>query len=300
MPKALRWTFLAASGLLGTVAIAALVLYVVGGARLHRTYDVAVGPLEIVGDDAAIARGRHLAEAVTLCTACHGDDLSGSVLLDEPWIATIHASNLTRGLGGTGSTYGDADYVRAIRHGVNADGRGLMIMHSDAYNHLGAADLAAIIAYVKSVPAVNHETPQTRGGILGRIMLPLGVFDSGPMPLIPAERIDHSAPMVAPPDPGRMAEYGGYLVSIALCGMCHGSSLKGGPPVDVGAPPAPDITVYAVPGGWSEAQFVETIRSGTTPYGKALDPEFMPWEVYAKMTDDELAAIRAYMASLGG
>jgi mono/diheme cytochrome c family protein len=82
--------------------------------------------------------------------------------------------------------------------------------------------------------------------------------------------------------------------------MCHGSSLKGGPPVDVGAPPAPDITVYAVPGGWSEAQFVETIRSGTTPYGKALDPEFMPWEVYAKMTDDELAAIRAYMASLGG
>ena len=92
---------------------------------------------------------------------------------------------------------------------------------------------------------------------------------------------------------------GRYLVSIALCQMCHGEGLKGAPPIDVGAPPGPDITVYAMAGGWSESQFIETIRTGRTPYGKALDPEFMPWEVYGRLTDDELAAIRTYMASLG-
>ena len=298
MPRSLKWALLAASGLLGAVAISAMVLYVLGGSRLNRTYDIAVTPLEIVVDDAAVARGRHLAEAVTLCTACHGDDLSGGVILDEPMIATIYASNLTRGLGGIGSTYSDVDYVRAIRHGVNAEGRGLMIMHSDAYNKLDANDLAAIIAYVKSVPAVDNEGLGTRGGVLGRIMLPFGVFDSGPMPLIPAELIDHSAPMARAPDPGRTSEYGRYLVSIALCAGCHGPDLKGAPPVEEGAPPGPDITVYARAAGWSEAQFIETIRTGTTPYGRALNPEFMPWEVYAKMTDDELVAIREFMASL--
>ncbi len=63
-------------------------------------------------------------------------------------------------------------------------------------------------------------------------------------------------------------------------------------------PAGPNIAAYGVSGGWSEEQFVATIRSGVTPYGKELDPEFMPWEIYANMTDDELTAMWRYVASL--
>lgn len=40
------------------------------------------------------------------------------------------------------------------------------------------------------------------------------------------------------------------------------------------------------------------LRTGVTPYGKALDPEFMPWDVYANMTDEELKALWMYLQSL--
>lgn len=110
---------------------------------------------------AAIARGAHL-EGVTFCTACHGEDLQGDLLFEAPGIATLYAPNLTAGRGGRGAVYDDVDWVRAIRHGVSPEGRGLMIMHSDAYNHLGAGDLAAVIAYIKSVPPVDNPLPGPR------------------------------------------------------------------------------------------------------------------------------------------
>jgi hypothetical protein len=65
-------------------------------------------------------------------------------------------------------------------------------------------------------------------------------------------------------------------------------------------PPGPNITVYGAPDGWSEEQFVSTMRTGVTPSGKSLEAEFMPWDFYANMTDEELGAIWLYLASLSG
>jgi len=300
MKKALTLVAIGLGAVLGIVVIAAAILYIIGGRRLHRGYDVRSDAVAVPTDEATVARGRHLAEAVTLCLGCHSDDLSGDVLVDEPMIVTIYASNLTSGRGGVGATYTDADYVRAIRHGVNPAGRGLMIMHADRFHNLSAADLGAIISYVKSVPPVDHEVPATKGGPLGRVFLALGMFDRGPMPLIPAEVIDHDAPLPDAPPTGATAEYGAYLVSIAMCPMCHGSDLRGGPPIDEGAPPAPNIAVRAAPGQWSEEQFISTVRNGVTPEGKPLSAEAMPWEHYGKMTDEELSAIWYYVESLAG
>lgn len=298
MHRAVKWTALGLGVLVGVAAVAAVVLFVMGGARLNRSYDVDVAAVPVPTDEAAVARGRHLAEAVTLCQACHGDDLGGDVLIDEPLIATVYASNLTAGRGGVGVAYSDADYVRAIRHGVTPAGRGLMIMHSDAYHNLGAADLGAIVAYIRSVPPADHELPRTRGGVLGRVLVALGMFDTEAMPLISAEVIDHAAPMASAPPPGVTPAYGEYLVSIALCRMCHGDDLQGGPPIEEGSPPGPNIAVYGAPGGWTVEQFVSTIRTGLAPNGKALDATVMPWEAYANMTDDELGAIWEYVISL--
>jgi mono/diheme cytochrome c family protein len=298
MKKIVKWVGIALGGLIGIILIAGVVLSFLGGSRLNRSYSVQPQGIDIPTDEAAIERGRHLARAVTLCVACHGENLAGDTLIDEPMIATIYASNLTAGRGGVGATYTDIDYLRAIRHGVNRQGRGLMIMHSDAYNRLSAADLGAIIAYLKSLPPVDNEVPQSRGAVLGKVFVALGLFD-GAVPLIPAEIIDHDAPIAAAAPAGVTPEYGQYLASIAVCSMCHGSDLKGGPPIEEGAPPGPNIAAYAASGSWSEEQFINTIRTGVTPYGKTLNADVMPWEVYAKMTDEELAAIWRYVASLG-
>jgi mono/diheme cytochrome c family protein len=173
-----------------------------------------------------------------------------------------------------------------------------MIMHSDSYNHLSENDLRALVAYVRSVPPVDHEVPALKTAPMGRILVALGLFDSETMPLIPAEVIDHDAPFAQAPPEDITVDYGRYVTTIALCTICHGKELKGGPPVEEGAPPAPDITPYG--GVWTEEQFLSTLRTGTTPAGRELNPDVMPWAVFARMTDVELQAIRMYIASLSG
>lgn len=65
----------------------------------------------------------------------------------------------------------DLYYVRAIRHGVNPQGRGLLIMHSDAYHNLSEVDLGALIAYLKSLPPVDNVLPDRRIELLGRMIM---------------------------------------------------------------------------------------------------------------------------------
>ena len=74
------------------------------------------------------------------------------MFIDDPALGRVIAPNLTRGRGGVGATFSDADFVRAIRHGVDPSGRPLLIMPADDYTHFSDADLGMIIAYVRSLP----------------------------------------------------------------------------------------------------------------------------------------------------
>lgn len=289
MRRALRWLGWVVGGVLTIAIIAGSVLYVLGGRRLNQRFDVEPELIAIPTDSAVIARGRHLASAA-FCHACHGDDLSGGVMTSMPGVMTLAAPNLTAGRGGAGTRLTDADYLRAIRHGVNADGRGLLIMHADAFHNLDRDDLAAIVAYAKSVPPVDREVA-TRIAPLGRIMVALGLFDSDQIPPIPAEVIDHGAPFVEAPPADTTAAYGRYLVSFSLCGMCHGRDLRGAPPIDPSYAPGPNIVHRAGPAGWTREQFMTVMRTGITPDGRTLNAEWMPWEVYARLSDRELTAI---------
>lgn len=298
MRRLLKWIGILLGGLVGVVLVAAIVLYALGSARLNKSHDIQVETIAIPSDEAAIARGQHLVDAVTFCKACHGEDLGGDIFEDEPGMATISAANLTAGRGGVGATYSDADYVRSFRHGVSPDGRGLLFMHSDIYHNLSKQDLGAIIAYLKSAPPVDNEVPETRVAPLGRILVALGVFDTEALPLVPAEVIDHTAPFAEMPAQGATAEYGGYLMSITLCRMGHGPDLAGGPALEPGMPPGPNLTPGGELGGWSEADFIQTMRTGVSPHGHEIDPEFMPWDVYTKMTDEELQSLWMYLQAL--
>jgi cytochrome c553 len=299
MKKVLKWIGIVLGGLMALLLVVAVVLYILGSTRINKTYHIQPEAIAIPTDAATIARGQHLVEAVTFCGECHGERLGGDVFEDEPMIATFYADNLTSGQGGVGATFSDADFVRAIRQGVDPQGRGLMIMHSDVYHNLSQQDLGAIIAYLKSVPPVDNELPEPKVYPFGKILVALGVFDSEALPLIPAEKIDHSTSFVEMPAQGATAEYGGYLLSITLCHMCHGPELTGGPPLEEGMLPGPNLT----PGGelraWSEADFIQTMRTGVNPNGHKLNPDFMPWKLYANMTDQELEAIWRYVQSLG-
>ncbi|MBK8824553.1 MAG: hypothetical protein IPN58_18655 [Anaerolineales bacterium] len=49
---------------------------------------------------------------------------------------------------------------------------------------------------------------------------------------------------------------------------------------------------------WTEADFIQAIRTGVIPGGHQLDPAQMPWEHYKNFSDDELKAIWAYLHNL--
>ncbi|HZD10846.1 MAG TPA: hypothetical protein VE553_05830 [Candidatus Binatia bacterium] len=43
---------------------------------------------------------------------------------------------------------------------------------------------------------------------------------------------------------------------------------------------------------------MQTMRTGISPHGHELDPEFMPWKSFARFSDDELKALWIYLQSL--
>jgi mono/diheme cytochrome c family protein len=129
-------------------------------------------------------------------------------------------------------------------------------------------------------------------------------------------------------------ERGRYLVETSGCHDCHSPKidarmtpdpkrpLSGRPQTT--APPLQgvgdiraslDLTAWAGPWGnsfaanltpdaetglgsrYTEASFVRTIRTGKKPEGEELAPP-MPWPAFAKMTDEDLKSIYAYLKTL--
>jgi len=293
MRNIFKWIGIILGSLVGLVLVAGGALTLIGNSRLNETYDFPPSNLTIPTDAASIARGKHRVE--TLCVGCHGDDLSGiNKWFNAGPIGTIDSANLTSGAGGIGREFtSDEDYVRAIRHGIDPEGKPTLMFAVPATSHLSDEDLAAIIAYLKTVPPVDHKTSGHQITPLGKIMIAAGQLGD-----LPVEVVSHEVHVTAPPE-GVTVDYGGYLVTTNACSDCHGAQLAGGEYPD---PSINLISPNLTPGGdlstWTEHQFVSTIHTGVTPHGHKLDPELMPWKIYGKMTDDELKAVWMYLHSL--
>ena len=126
--KILKWFGIVLGGLVGVLAVAVLVVYFLAGAKLNEIIDVEVAAIVIPTDEAGIERGRHLVRTVGLCTECHGANLQGKVLEEDPLLGRLVGKNLTSGKGGIGADHTDNDIIRAIRHGVDHDGTALVVM----------------------------------------------------------------------------------------------------------------------------------------------------------------------------
>jgi mono/diheme cytochrome c family protein len=284
MKKALKWIGIILGGLIVLVLMAIVGLNVVGASRLNETVDVQAERIVIPMDDAALARGEHL---VPLCQDCHGGDLSGQPVANDPALGSIYSTNIT----GLADTHSDDDLVRAIRHAVGKDGRQLMIMPAESFIHFSEKDLGAIIAYLKTIPRTGDDVPEPQLRPIGRALLGAGMLD-----LFPASYIDHDMPFPEMPEVGANLAYGEYFSH--FCQSCHGPDLAGGKPTDPASPPAPNLTPSGELGGWTEEDFLATMRTGLTVSGQQLNPAFMPWASFSKLDDDELRAMWMYLESL--
>ena len=282
--------------LVGIIVVGGIVMHFVGKGRLNNAPEIVAKPVAVPDDAATIAEGERLVEEVSFCTECHGENLEGDVLIDGEVGLYVPATNLTAGAGGIGAAYSDEDWERAIRHGIGPDGRVLFIMPSNFFQHYSDEDLGALIAYLKSVPPVDNDLGTRRVGFPGSILGGFVAFDE----ITRINAIDHDAVGGPAPEVAVTAEYGQYLTQIAICGECHGANLAGIVLAEGedGPPEGPNLTPGGELGGWSEADFINTLRTGQTPDGKQLDPEQMPFPSYSLMSDMELQAIWAYLSSL--
>ncbi len=280
-----------ALAMLGMMAWAGVLIQRTNG-WIEQTWTVDVTPIAIPEDAASIEEGHRLYLARG-CGDCHGENGAGRLVFDGGPVGRYVAPNLTTGARGLSDDYSADDWVRAVRHGVNPDGRALIFMPSHEYAGLSDDDLGRIVAWVRTQAPLDGIADQTEIGPLAKVLAAAGKF-----PLVPAVLIDHDATREPPPEPGPTVAFGAYLA--ATCTGCHGAGLAGGPmpgaPPDL--PPPSNLTMHSTGlGDWSLADFETALREGTRPDGTTID-EFMPVRVTRYMTDVEIEALWAYLGSL--
>lgn len=290
MRTTMRWFGRITAALVLLAVVVTATAYALSARRMGRSYQVDVTVPAVPDDPAAVARGQHLA-TIRGCRGCHGPDLGGSTFIDNPVVARLSGTNLTRGQGG--ATLSDADRVRAIRHGVAPDGHPLLFMPAQEFSTLSEADMGDLLAYMRSVPPVNRVLPVNSVGPLGRLL-----FLTGKVALLPAEIVDHHA-APARPTPGATPGYGAYLAT--ACMGCHGAGLSGGH--IPGTPPdwpdaanlTPDATGLA---DWSEADLRAALRDGVARGGRRIKADYMPVAETRHLSDEEIGALYAYFRSV--
>ncbi|MDB5100254.1 MAG: c-type cytochrome [Cyanobacteria bacterium RYN_339] len=258
-----------------------------------------------------LARGEYLVTHVAACFDCHSPSKgglhvpdmtekgAGGVLFgkEDGLPGQIYATNITpdpaTGLG----KWTDGEILRAMREGVDKEGNALFpIMPYNNYRQLSEDDAQAIVAYLRTIPAIEHAVPARQ------LDFPLNIIVNlmpkpmdGPAPALPTEQIAR----------------GKYVFTAASCADCHTPQGSKGPDLTkLGAGgmvfhagptsyPAPNITPDQETGigGWTDAQVAVSLSQGLRPDGKGLRPP-MPWFAYQGMAKDDLKALVAYMKTL--
>lgn len=292
-----RWLFkipaLLVTGLL-TLLLAAIAFLGAKGLAVMTIAPAPVPDLTVAGTPEQIARGEYLVNVA--CLDCHGandgksmpltgglDIMAGEGDEDFSFAGSMVSANLTPG--GVLADHTDGELFRAIRYGFGKNTR-LGMMSSLPYRELSDDDTHAIIAFLRTQEPV---TTATNGGDNINLLAVILFYSEVLFPL--DEDID--GVITAPPQ-GVTAEYGKYVATFGECRGCHGTDMTGTEATAI-SPPIPNPRVFV--GAITPEQFIQTMRTGVRPNGKAF-ADLMPWENASRMTDEDLAALYAYLIAV--
>jgi mono/diheme cytochrome c family protein len=257
-------------------------------------------------DPALLARGRYIGEVVAVCGACHntfgsgmqpvlGMTLAGGRAFEERGFRAV-APNITQdretGIGG----WTDQQIADAIRNGHRPDGSLIgPPMPVESYRGISDRDLAALVAWLRTIPPVRHVAEQSR--------YPFALTPAGP-------------PVTSVPEPAEdPVARGRYIaVNLAHCMDCHSAQLaEGRADPDgrgarglvlegpFGAVQAANISSHPDQGigRWTDEQILAAITRGVSADGRRLAPPMSGRApVWARMEPADLRAILAYLRAL--
>lgn len=280
MRRALRVLGYGLAALLAVGLLAAGAIRIRGGRIVRKYADLPAHPVTPATDSNVVSEGLRLAR-LRGCMGCHGSQLEGKVFFEEPFVARLTAPNLTVAR----ERYTDAQLERVIRHGVRLSGESVFIMPSNMFYDLSDADLAAILGWLRSLPAAPDSAPSYRIGPLGWLGIASGKFV--PIP----DSMDHTAPRIPgwleAGEAGGPVMQGRYLAR-TICTECHGMDLMGGD--------TPALTIVA---GYSLDAFTTLMRTGVPLDGRELGlMKTVALSRFAHFTAQEVAALYAYLRTL--
>jgi mono/diheme cytochrome c family protein len=299
--------------LAGTAIAAAGGLYLYYFVILPR--DLPVPDLTIEITPERVARGEYMANAVFGCMYCHSErdwDLfgappkpgtlgKGGEVFDErvgvsgylvsPNITPYHLGD-----------WSDGEIYRAVVNGLHKEGYAFFpIMPFDVYLHLKTEDVYSIIAYLRTLEPIPSEH---NGENSGRRLTPIMQFIANSRAL-PADPWDFE-----PDDP---VAQGRYITLIAGCRFCHtpanermqpyedmrfggglGMRANGERVYSSNISPDPATGI----GNWTLDDFVRRFRQYAGARIPVSDTGFQTqhaWTEYAKLSDDDLAALFTYL-----
>jgi mono/diheme cytochrome c family protein len=274
------------------------------------------------GDPVAlVARGQYLVDNVIGCPDCHTPrDAGGAPILSAylsgaecfvrlPNESCLNSRNLTNHE--TGLLNRTTDEIKQmITEGVRPSATGDValspVMPSYLFHNMAAADLEAVVAYLRTVPGVDHEVP--RSGVEFEVMLPANPLDPNAIPM----------PMAGYAEPER-ALRGRYLATESgACIECHTRHVmndpnvldytaffQGGEQFPIGAPVVPvSANLTSDPetglGNWAVEDIVEVLKQGTDKEGDGTCPPMPggPMSAYGGLTDGDALDIAHYIKSL--
>jgi fructose 5-dehydrogenase cytochrome subunit len=277
------------------------------GSALAQSVANSVTPAAAPNTEAALIHQGHLLAIAADCMACHtvadhGKEFAGGYGIVSP-MGTIYSTNITPSKKSGIGNYTEAQFARALREGVRADGAHLYpAMPYTSYAGMTDEDVHALYTYfMQGVEPVDDVPPQTA------LPFPFGIRQSmivWNMLFLKHQRFTA--------DPSRSVEWnrGAYLTNVlAHCSACHtprnvmmAEDLdRGFSGAQLGPWYAPNITSDPVSGigAWSDDELVAYLKTGHVN-GKNQAAGGMAEAVQNSLqflSNDDLKSIAVYLRS---
>lgn len=249
----------------------------------------------------SVERGDYLVNTIMGCGNCHTpvgpngpefDKALSGMMVDNSEAFTAVAPNITPA--GHVADWSDEELAKAIREGIRPDGSLIgPPMPFEVYKGISDTDLASVVMYLRTVPAVESDPGKSEYRI----------------PLPPA----YGPPVASVADvpEGVTVAYGAYLAGpLGHCVVCHTpmgpdgqiqlDTLLGAGGMEFPGPWGVSVAANITPvglGGYSDEELTALIHTGVRPNGQHLLPP-MPSGYLAGLKDDDVAALVMYLRSL--